>query len=166
MQFLLAEEEDKEEIMSLYRKAVGSEGCTWSQDYPNEKILEEDFLRKDLFVLKTNQKEIVGAISIDDDILIEELPCWSQEQKPGAELARLVVKETYQNQGLARKMLQEAMKVLRERKYRSVHFLVSKTNERAIRSYAKLAFENKGEADLYEEHWWCYEKVLHEGGEK
>ena len=160
MQFLLAEECDKKEILLLYRKAVGSEGCTWSQEYPNEAILEDDFRRKALFVLKNEQKELVGAVSIDDDKVVEELSCWSAEIKPGAELARLVVKEEYQNQGIARILLMEAMKELKKRDYRSVHFLVSKTNERALRSYAKLSFDNKGDIDLFGEHWWCYEKAL------
>ena len=160
MQFLLADKEEKALIFSLYRSVIGSEGCTWSEDYPNEEIMEDDFRRDALFVLKDEQGEIVGAVSIDDDKVVEGFGCWSQALKPGAELARLVVKETHQNRGLARILLQEAMKILRERGYQSVHFLVSKTNERALRSYAKLQFDNKGECDLFGEHWWCYEKEL------
>ncbi len=43
---------------------------------------------------------------------------------------------------------------------KGVHFLVSKTNERAMRSYQKLNFTKCGESDLYGEDWWCYEKAL------
>lgn len=43
---------------------------------------------------------------------------------------------------------------------KGVHFLVSKTNERAMRSYQKLNFKKCGESDLYGEDWWCYEKAL------
>lgn len=158
MKFVLAEEQDKIEILSLYRSVIGSEGCTWSMDYPNEEILESDFHRKDLFVLKDDFGEIIGAISIDDDKEVENLECWSKESGPGVELARLVVKESAQNQGIARILLKSAMEEVKRRGYKSVHFLVSKRNFKAINSYDKLAFEIKGESDLYHEHWWCYEK--------
>lgn len=160
MDFVLAKEEDSAEIMALYRSVLGSEGCTWSLDYPNEEILQDDLVREALFVLKKDEKEIVGAISIDDDKIVDELACWSEKLQPGAELARLVVKEAYQNQGIARILIQSMEKILRKEGYRSVHFLVSKTNERALRSYAKLNFTNKGDADLFGQHWWCYEKEL------
>ena len=78
----------------------------------------------------------------------------------GAELARLVVKESYQNQGIAKNLLQCGMKELAKRGYRSVHFLVSKTNERALRAYEPLGFDNRGEWFGYEHDWWCYEKSL------
>jgi ribosomal protein S18 acetylase RimI-like enzyme len=129
-------------------------------DYPNEEILQGDFEREALFVLKKEDGELVGAVSVDDDKVVEELACWSKELQPAAELARLAVKEAYQNQGLARILIQSAQKILQERGCRSVHFLVSKTNERALRSYAKLNFTKKGDADLFGEHWWCYEKAL------
>lgn len=160
MKFIRAEQEEAEEIMGMYRAAMGSEGCTWCMEYPNQEVLENDLKRKDLFCMKSEAGEILGAISIDDDPEIEELGCWSPEQQPGAELARLVVKEAYQNQSIARKLLLAGMKELKKRGYKSVHFLVSKTNYRAIRSYGKLQFEKRGEAELYGECWWCYEKEL------
>lgn len=48
----LAVESDLNEIMELYRLAVGSEGCTWSEEYPNEEILRNDFFRNALFCCK------------------------------------------------------------------------------------------------------------------
>lgn len=158
--FMLATANDKHEILSLYRQAIGSDGCTWSMDYPNEEILDGDLERDALFVLKNHKNEIIGAISIDADMAVENLPCWSKELKPGAELARLVVKESCRNQGIARILLASAMEELKKRQYKSVHFLVSKTHERALRSYAKLKFEKKGETDLFGGDWWCYEKAL------
>lgn len=160
MDFKIATKNDIEEIMQLYRNAIGSIGCTWSMDYPNEEIAKKDLERKDLFCIKNKEGEVIGAISIDDDKIVEMLPCWNKNLKPGAELARLVVKENYQNQSIARTLLKCAMQELVKRGYKSVHFLVSKTNDRAIRSYAKLDFSNCGEVDLFEEHWWCYEKEL------
>lgn len=160
MEFKTATKDDIQEILQLYRDAVGSEGCTWSIDYPNEEIARGDLKRNALFCLKNEEDEIIGAVSIDDDEAVEALSCWTENFRPGAELSRLVVKESYRNQSIARLLLKYAMQELFKRGYKSVHFLVSKTNERAIRSYAKLNFTNCGETDLFGEHWFCYEKVL------
>jgi ribosomal protein S18 acetylase RimI-like enzyme len=160
MEFVKATKEDISEISRLYRSAIGSEGCTWSDQYPNQEITESDVKRGDLFCIKNETGNILGAVSVDDDKIVENLACWSKTLQPSAELARLVVKKEQQNQGLAGKLLQGGMDILRERGCRSVHFLVSKTNERALRAYRKIEFQNRGEAELYGESWWCYEKKL------
>jgi ribosomal protein S18 acetylase RimI-like enzyme len=158
--FQRASEEDAAAIKELYQEAIGSKGCTWSADYPTEEITRGDLARGDLFCFKTKDGEVVGAVSVDDDAQVEALPCWSKEFAPGAELARLVVKEAYQNQGIARRLLLGGMQELKRRGCRSVHFLVSRHNERALRSYAVLDFTVRGESDLYGESWLCYEKHL------
>jgi ribosomal protein S18 acetylase RimI-like enzyme len=160
MEFVKAKQEDIIEIQSMYRQAIGTPGCTWSVEYPNEEITQGDLKRGDLFCIKNVTGEILGAVSVDDDETVEQLPCWKKELQPGAELARLVVKEKWQNQGIAGKLLQGGMAVLKERGCCSVHFLVSKTNEKALRAYRKIDFYNRGELELYGECWWCYEKEL------
>lgn len=157
MEFLKANEEDRAVITALYKSAIGSLGCTWNDDYPSLEHTESDMARDGLFCLKNESGEIIGAISIDDDAQVEELPCWS---KNGAELARLVVKEEYQNQGIAGLLLRKAMEVLKQRGYAYVHFLVSKEHTKALRAYEKLNFDKVGECNLYDGNWWCYEKTL------
>ncbi len=158
--FQRAIREDIVEISALYSAAIGTDGCTWSLDYPNADITRGDYERGDLFCMKTEEGETVGAISVDDDKEVDALSCWSKDLLPAAELARLVVKEDYQNQGIARKLLAGAMDVLKERGCQAVHFLVSPGNERALRSYAKLEFTHCGDCDLYDHRWFCYEKAL------
>ena len=156
--FKQAREEELSDILALYRAAVGTAGCTWSLDYPNADILKDDFQRGNLFCMKNQEQEILGVISIDVDEAVAALPCWTRELRPAAELARLAVKEAYQNRGIARLLLKAAMKELMHRGYRGVHFLVSKTNEKAIRSYGRLEFAVRGDCNLYDTDWWCYEK--------
>lgn len=158
--FQRAIKEDIDEISALYSAAIGTDGCTWSLDYPNAEITRGDLERGDLFCMKTEEGEIIGAISVDDDKEVENLSCWSKEIMPVAELARLVVKQDYQNKSVARKLLQGGMEELRGRGCKGVHFLVSPENERALRSYAQLKFFHCGDCDLYEHHWYCYEKEL------
>lgn len=50
--FREAKTEDKEQIMQLYRNAIGTEGCTWSEEYPNEQILLTDLSKHNLFCME------------------------------------------------------------------------------------------------------------------
>lgn len=157
MKFEKAKETDIEIIRTLYADAIGSEGCTWDEDYPALWHTKDDYNRDALFCLKTLDGEIIGAISIDKDELVENLPYF---HKNGAEIARLVVKKRYQNQGIAKILLKETMVVLKQRGYEYAHFLVSKQHKKALNAYAKLRFNKVGECDLYGGDWWCYEKAL------
>jgi len=158
--FEKAKENDKQEILQLYHSLVGTEYCAWTLNYPSEKDIDGDMERDALFCLKKEGNEIIGVISIDKDEAVENLTCWSKELQPSAELSRLGVKVEYQNQGIARKLLQYGMEELKKQGKKSVHFLVCKTNQKAIRSYAKLQFDVVGECELFGESWWCYEKEL------
>ena len=84
----------------------------------------------------------------------------SKTLQPSAELSRLGVRTDMQNQGIARQLLQHGMEELKKQGKRSVHFLVCKTNKKALRSYEKLHFDVVGESGLFDEDWWCYEKEL------
>ena len=160
MEFVKAAESDCTEILALYRGLVGTPYCAWTANYPAEEDMKGDMARDGLFCMKEEDGTIVGVISIDDDPAVEALSCWTPEKSPGAELSRLGVRAEYQNRGIARLLLQYGMEELRRRGYQSVHFLVCKTNRKAIRSYEKLQFDVVGECELFGKQWWCYEKQL------
>lgn len=160
MRFERAKAEDKENILALYRLLAGTEFCAWTQDYPGEEDIEGDLSRDALFCLRDEEGEIIGVISVDHDEEVDRLPCWSEKLKPAAELSRLGVRVERQNQGIARRLLMEGMAELKRQGMKGVHFLVCKTNQKAIRSYDKLNFDIVGECALFGEEWWCYEKAL------
>ena len=92
---------------------------------------------EDIFKVNEKNNEIIAAISIDDDKLVEEQECWSKELRPAGELARLVIAEEYRGNGLAENLIQGAMGNLKKRKYKGVHYLVSPNNANALRAYKK-----------------------------
>ena len=102
----------------------------------------------------------MGVISMDDDPEVKALSCWSEDLTPVAELSRLGVATEYQNRGIARILLQEAMAELKTQGYKAVHILVAKDNVKALRSYEKLHFTTAGECELFGHSYWCYEKEL------
>ena len=160
---VLAKAEDKDEILNLYKMQLGREFCPWDEHYPEAKEIDFDLSRDALFVMKEDTEageKIIAAISIDDDPNVESMECWSEDRKPGAELARLAVHPDWQNQGLARQMLAFGMEKIKEKGYKSVHFLVNRLNTKALRSYAVFGFETVGECSLYDQPFICYEKAL------
>lgn len=157
LKFQRADRGDKVEIMELYRSLAGTEFCAWTRDYPGDEDIEGDLSREGLFCIKNEAGTIVGVISIDQDEAVESLTCWNRELMPAAELSRLGVRAEYQNQGIARMLLRYGIEELRRQGKRSVHFLVCKTNQKAIRSYRKLNARIVGECKMYGEEWWCYE---------
>ena len=154
-----ATENDREQIMKLYKEQVGREYCAWTEGYPSEETIDFDLSRDALFILK-EKNEVIAAISLEEDEDVDRLKCWDPNLFPGGELARLAVTSTMQGKGIARKMMQHGMEKLKERGYRSIHFLVNKHNIPAIRSYAYFGFNVVGECYMYDQDFLCYEKEL------
>ena len=152
---------EAEEVLSLYRSLVGTPFCAWTADYPARSDVEFDLSRNALFCLREKPSgRLIGTISIDDDTEVEALSCWSEDLTPVAELSRLGVAAEYQNRGIARILLQEAMAELKSQGYKAAHILVAKDNVKALRSYEKLHFTTAGECELFGHSYWCYEKEL------
>ena len=78
-----ATEENKEEILKLYKIQLGREFCPWDDSYPGMKEIEFDLGRESLFVMIDGQEinadavrkedRIIAAISIDDDPQVERI---------------------------------------------------------------------------------------------
>ncbi|WP_253293600.1 GNAT family N-acetyltransferase [Kineothrix sp. MSJ-39] len=151
---------DKEKILALYQMQLGRECCAWDDQYPGMKEIEFDLSRDALFVMKDEMGEIVASISIDEDDAVKKLTCWKTDLQPGGELARLAVHPALQNKGIAREMLKHGMRELKKRGYQSVHFLVNKGNQKALRSYAVFQFPLVGECEMFGQPFFCYESKL------
>jgi ribosomal protein S18 acetylase RimI-like enzyme len=154
-----ATEQDSSEIFALYRTLANTLDCAWSEEYPGRGEITYDLSRNALFCLKAGER-LVGTVSMDLDENVEALSCWSPVHRPSAELARLGVREGWQNQGIAKLLVRHLLEELRGRGFQSVHLLVSKTHPRAIRVYEQTGFARVGECELYGHQWWCYERQI------
>lgn len=154
-----ATKKDAASILALYRANLYG-AADWSEDYPSMETIEFDLSRDSLFVMKNGYGEILAVISIDSDEEVEKLSCWSKELAPGGELSRLCVREDVCNHGIARKMMEHAFGVLRIRGFKSVHILVRKGHEVALKSYAHLKFTQVGECELFDKEFVCLERPL------
>ena len=156
---VMATEEDREELLSLYKAQIGREFCPWDEEYTSNETIDGDLSREALFILKIDN-EIKAAISIEEDEAVDILPCWDKNLAPAAELARLAVLPSEQNKGFGRIMLKFGMDELKKRGFKSVHFLVNKYNKKAISCYSVFGFRVVGECYMYEQDFLCYEKEL------
>lgn len=158
--FCNANEGDTDEVLRLYESVKGTGYCRWNQDYPSLETIKFDLSRDALYVLKNEQGEIIGAISVDNDENVNRLTCFSDVGTSFAEVSRLVISKSYQNRGLACYLVRKVMEVLKEKGYVQMRYMVSKNNPVALQSYKKLDFKRVGEAVMYDDEYWCYEKML------
>ncbi len=158
-EIVMATEEDREELLSLYNMQKGREFCPWPEDYPSDETISWDFERDALFVLKADGK-IKAAISLEEDENVDNIPFWDKNLYPEGELARVAVLPDEQSKGLGRIMMQFGMDELKRRGYKGIHFLVNRYNTKAIRCYAAFGFHIAGECYMYDQDFLCYEKEL------
>ena len=158
-EIVMATEEDRDEILSLYRAQIGREYCPWNEEYPSNEAIDWDLSRDALFVMKVNGK-IKAAVSIEEDEEVDRLSCWDKNLEPVGELARVAVLPEEQSKGLGRIMLQFGMDELKRRGFKGIHILVNKNNTKAIRCYAVFGFRMVGECHMYEQDFLCYEREL------
>jgi len=110
----------------------------WNEYYPTRNHLYNDLLTGNLYVYTINS-EVVGAISIGKDLIEgEKLP------EGVASLSRLMVRPDLQNNGIGGKILTGIEDVLINRGIFEIRFLVSINNQRAMRLYRRLGYNNHG----------------------
>ena len=158
-EIMKAAEEDRAEILALYRAQLGREYCAWDEEYPDDETISYDLSRDALFVLKMNGR-IKATVSIEEDEDVDRLDCWDAKLAPEGELARIAVLPEEQCKGLGRIMMQFGMDELKRRGYAGIHLLVNKNNVKAIRCYAVFGFRTVGECHMYEQDFLCYEREL------
>ncbi len=156
---VLATEDDRQQIMELYEAQKGKEFCAWDEDYPSNETIDFDLARDSLFIIKEDGK-VIAAISIEEDEAVDSLECWNRALFPGGELARIAVSLEAQSRGIGKMLMQHGMNVLKERGYKSIHFLVNKYNKKAISCYSHFGFNVVGECFMYDQDFLCYEKEL------
>ena len=156
----MATDNDRDEILALYKSQLGREFCPWDEHYPGNDEITYDLSRDALYVMRDDTGRIIAAISWEEDPQVDQLSCWSTSLQPGGELARMAVAVDMQNHGIAKRMVQFGLDLLKSKGYKSIHFLVNSLNEKALRSYAVFGFREVGECDMYEQHFICFEKEL------
>jgi len=154
--FCLANTKDISAILDLYHSLIGTHGCTWSLDYPNVDIVNQDINNNSLYLLKEKNKVIsVAAAGVSDEL--EKLH-WST--KNPCDLARIGVLYSMQGKGIGTIMLNKVIEAIKKRGFDGIRFLVSKNNPSALALYNKNGFNICGETNMYDIEFYCYEMIF------
>src|SRR5215469_14419815 len=105
-QIRLAKLNDKTDLLSLYKSMIGLPGCTWTDEYPNDEILDWDIENKHLYCLFNENDNLIAAASICSysDGGLNDVDCFTNVKK-WAEFARVAVQRNMQKKGYAKLLL-------------------------------------------------------------
>lgn len=157
--FRKANKADAENVLSLYRSAVGGEFCTWNEYYPTETEVDYDLSADSLFVLEEDGR-IIGAGSIVPENELDGSSVWEEDN--AGEIARIVVSPECRGRGLSAVIVEGLTKRLRENGRSAVHLSVAVKNIPARRTYEKLGFEIKDKCQIYGNDYYLSEKIFKE----
>lgn len=149
--FALATAADGPEVLALYKSNLGTPGCTWSEDYPDEESIAEDLDRRALYVLRQGGS-IIAAASMGTFDELGHLP-WGLENP--CELARLGVLPRLHRQGIGTLMLRHIFKAAKAMGFGGICILVSHGNPAALDMYLKNGFTICGETNMYDIDFYC-----------
>ena len=136
MKTRLATAKDSEEVAAIIKRHAQDDYmgyATFNDTYIKDKMKKNNF-----FFVAEDSDKIVGCIRasiVDLDL---------------AEIRTLCVDEGYRKKGLATELLQEALKLLREKKMRKVAARSKADNTEVIRLFEKACFEKEG---YFREHY-------------
>lgn len=155
----LAKKEDTEELLELYHSFLHGPAA-WTEEYPSEETIEFDLERDALYVMRDENDKIMACISIDDDENVENLVYWDKALQPSREVSRLGVRADLHGMGLAKTMMKFAFEVLKKNGNKSIHIIVKKGHDAALKAYSDVGFKYVGECELYEKQFFCMERPL------
>ena len=161
MKFLLrpAEKCDLDAVMQIYEAAKHYDGCVWDEEYPNREIMMSDFENGGLYVYVLD-KRIIGVISAIIDSDLEKFNCWKVQNGSQISFARVAIVEDLLNRGYGRQMVEDLLKILKEKGHESVQILVSPHNIAAMKIYRRLNFDFYFIERVHGEEFYLCEKIL------
>ncbi len=128
-----------------YMKAEGID--QWQNGYPNEAAFETDIEKGYSYVMEEDGT-IIGTMAIifDGEPTYEHIyeGAWKTAQEPYAAIHRVAVDADCKGKGIAGAMIEEAVKMCKERGIRSIKNDTHRDNKSMQRMQAKNGFEYCG----------------------
>lgn len=141
LKFELANIDDLNKIMLIYKDVIKNTFTTWNELYPAIDIIAEDISNKSFYVLK-NDKEIVAVsyLGVNEN----EDENWKYKLQNPLGIARICVSTKYQHKGIGTQMLKLLINQAKTLGADGLHFHVATINTNAIKMYEKVGFKNCG----------------------
>jgi len=162
--FRKATPDDFDRILCVFKqaiKALRENGIDqWDEVYPDCAVLMEDIRAGGMYVLIRGQ-EILGVLTANrEDYPAYKSGKWTCEADSAAVIHRVCVSPSFQNQGVARKMLLLMEETLLREGFASARLDAFSQNPRALRLYEGLGYKKVGEVPFRKGVFYLYEKPL------
>ena len=158
---------DLEQIMPLTRACaqdmIAKGIFQWNEHYPTLAPFENDFKRKELYILELDSK-VMGCVVVSTEKDSEYIPInWINKTDHSVYVHRLAVHPSIQGQGYAQKLMDFAEQQARDRGFDSVRLDTFSQNQRNQRLYEQRGYQRLG--NIYfpkqsEHPFYCYELIL------
>ncbi len=151
MEFRRTKKEDIAGIMRIVRQAqeyMKQQGIDqWQNGYPNEASFEADIEKEYSYVMEEDGK-IIGTMAVifdgESDYNHIYEGAWKTTEEPYAAVHRVAVDAECKGKGIAGAMIEEVVKICRERGVRSIKNDTHRDNKSMQRMQAKNGFEYCG----------------------
>lgn len=155
---VLAGEADLPALNDLARAVSRYPDSLWDDSYPDEALLRRDVEQKGLYRVEADGR-LAGMIALERDE--EDLGLvWPTADENPCMLSRLAIHPAFHGKGLLEPVFLAAVKQCGALGYRTLRLLVAAELERVIRVYERCGFTRAGEARLWGEDYFLYEKSL------
>lgn len=166
MQIRLATEKDIPALMELVRRVVplmlADGNFQWNEDYPNEKVFQQDIALGQLWVAEIDDRIAgVAAVTMDQEPEYAQAD-WNFEEE-AVVVHRLAVDTAFRGAGVARTLMLKAEEIAAERGAAVVRVDTNTENTATQRLFPKLGYRLAGEIGLSIRpglRFLCFEKRL------
>ena len=165
MKIRKAEIIDLDNIMSMYQSCINGmikNGIDqWDSTYPNSQVIVNDINNNTYYIIE--QENIIGGITIDKNQDPTYLDIkWEDQENKFLSVHRLAVKENYWGQGIGKKLMLFAEKLVVINKLRSIRLDTYSGNPYAMLFYKKLGYKKLGSINLKpnKNEYYCFEKII------
>lgn len=156
--------EDLGMIIEIFKNAIVAMNKNnipqWDELYPNDRILEEDILKEQMYVGIIDDTIVSAAVvnsESDDEYKNGD---WKYINGKFAVIHRLCVDPIYQNQKAGKKMMLEIEELLRKDGVQSIRLDAFSLNPYALKMYEMLGYQKVGQANWRKGLFYLFEKKL------
>jgi len=159
-----ARPEDMQAVYTVFHDAVEHMNAggipQWDEIYPTPAILDDDLARGQLFVTEADTGEAVAAVALSEECHPDYRTAAWQGEGPSLIVHRLCVSPAAQGRGVGRGLMQAVEAWARENGYADIRLDAFSRNPHALRMYARLGYEKRGEATWRKGLFYLMEKRL------
>lgn len=166
MEIIKATHDDATSIMELIKDCVidmQAKGILqWNEDYPNLQAINTDVQTNSAHIIKFNSL-CIATITLNEEQSPEyQEITWLKDDCKPLVVHRLAIHPSYQNQGIAKRLMLFAEQFAVRNGYTSIRLDTYSANSFALRLYEKLGYQNLGQVffPMRELPFVCMEKII------